>query len=101
VRRDRGWKLLVRTRRQPIGCTSAVGGLAVQVQDARAIRREDDPLAVGCPERQRIGAGSKGQAPQRLPLEIPDPDVVALPIGEAEQETRPVGRYPRTTVGAQ
>jgi len=80
VRRDGRWELLVRTRRQPIGGTGAVGGLAVQVRDARAVRREDDPLAVGRPQRQSIEARTEGQAPQRLPREIPDPGVVALLI---------------------
>ena len=80
VRRDGRRVLRVRARRQPVDGTGAVDGLAVQVEHSRAVRREDDPLPVGRPERQSIDARTEGQLPQRFPREIPDPDVGGLLI---------------------
>ena len=55
------------------------------------IRRKDDLVSVGSPERAAIKPRIQRQPSQDLASDIPDPNVSLL-IRAAEGDTRPIGR---------
>src|SRR4029450_3735432 len=101
IRRNRKRsELPIRARRQPLGASSAVRRLPVQVHFAAGARRaEDDSLSVAGPAVKRaLTLSSEREGCQRLAHKVPDPDAALPSVADIQGDARDVRRESRCDV---
>src|SRR4030095_11222046 len=86
---ERAGELIVRAVGEALHRPRAVRGLPEEIVRPTSPGTEQHPLPVWCPEWMRIRPRIEGEARQRFPREIPDPDVPFL-VAHVERHARPI-----------
>jgi hypothetical protein len=86
--------------RQPVDTAGAVGRLGEHLDRALTPRPEQHPLTIRRPDGFVVDGWFEGEPGQRLPGEVPRPDVTGLLLKDFDRHSRTVGRDPGNSVAA-